>query len=63
MMIFQRILSFLGLRVLKIKKYSKLLTPEKNGYKFISFPIVEIDDFYIHNSFKPKNKYFKFKSL
>ena len=30
---------------------------DKN-YKRIDIPIIDIDDFYIHNDFKPKNKYF-----
>ena len=36
---------------------------EKNNYKRIIFPIIEIDDFYIHNSFIPENKIFEFKRL
>ena len=30
---------------------------DKN-YKRIDIPIIDIDDFYIHNDFKPKNRYF-----
>ena len=33
---------------------------DKN-YKRIDIPIIDIDDFYIHNDFKPKNKYFLLK--
>lgn len=32
----------------------------KNNYKKLETPFLEIDDFYILNTFTPKNKYFKF---
>lgn len=36
---------------------------EQKKYTRIEFPIIEIDDFYIHKSFNPKNIYFKFNSF
>ena len=36
---------------------------EQKKYIRIEFPIIDIDDFYIHNSFEPKNKYFEFNSF
>lgn len=32
----------------------------KNNYKLLNFPFLQIDDFYILNTFSPKNKYFQF---
>ncbi len=32
----------------------------ENNYKKLKFPFLQIDDFYILNSFSPKNKYFQF---
>lgn len=36
---------------------------EQKKYTRIDFPIIEIDDFYIHNNFNPKNKIFEFDSF
>ena len=32
----------------------------ENNYKKLNFPFLQIDDFYILNTFSPKNKYFQF---